>query len=242
MGHLFKITRLAHIAATSAWNRSSTASYIAQDFLPKGFISNASCSSAFSTTTRCMLGTKQPSVPSTCCCFQNPPDSRIKGFMYEDCTPPDAVDWEKLNVVTKVGKRLGEDCWAHAAVAAVEGVNAIRTGKLIKLSEQQVSDCNDLSNGWEDGGFPHLAFDYITRNGGIVPESVYPMWQAEMVTIDGYQFVPKNCELSLKKAVANQPIAVSICFDELWRTTEGIADDMGLAGELNHSALKVLEN
>ncbi|CAN6343170.1 unnamed protein product [Urochloa humidicola] len=144
---------------------------------------------------------------------------------------------------------MAEDCWAHAAVGATEGINAITTGNLIKLSEQRVIDCNNLSNGFYDGGsgHTHLALDYIYRNGGIAPAALYSYVgkrgpcreiHCEMVTIDGYQFVPENCEFSLRQAVANQPICVDICFDEsLEEYHGGIADDMGSCGELNHSVL-----
>lgn len=48
--------------------------------------------------------------------------------------------------------------------------------------------------------------------------------QAEKVTIDGYQFVPKNCEFSLRQAAANQPICVDICFDERLEYYCGVSD------------------
>ncbi|RLN29637.1 hypothetical protein C2845_PM05G15730 [Panicum miliaceum] len=178
-------------------------------------------------------------------------DSRIEGFMYKDHVPPKSVDWVKKRVVTPPHVQRGQDCWAHAAVGAVEGINAIRTGKLIKLSEQQVLDCNNLSNGTYGYGYgyPHLAFDYIFRNGGLAPEALYPYVgkrgpcrkiHSEMVTIDGYQFVPKKCEFSLRQAVANQPISADIAFDErLECNTRGIIDDMGSCGKLNHSVLVV---
>lgn len=37
-------------------------------------------------------------------------------------------------------------CWAFSVVACVESINAIKTGKLISLSEQQIVDC-DRANG-----------------------------------------------------------------------------------------------
>ncbi|TVU49946.1 hypothetical protein EJB05_01293 [Eragrostis curvula] len=196
-----------------------------------------------------MFSSKPRSVRK-CCCEEELPDSRIEGFIYKDCIPPESIDWRKKGVVTPVQNQMDEDCWAFAPVGAVEVISAIKTGKLIKLSEQQVIDCNDLSNGWADGGHPHLAFDYIYRNGGLVSEEAYPyvgrrcpcrkISSAEMVTIDGYQFVPKNCEFSLKQAVANQAIVVDICLDEqLLDYHGGIADDMGITGKPDHSALLI---
>lgn len=48
--------------------------------------------------------------------------------------------------------------------------------------------------------------------------------QSEMVTIDGYQFVPKNCEFSLRQAVANQPISADIALDERFDEYYGVSD------------------
>lgn len=60
------------------------------------------------------------------------------------------------------------------ATGALEGLNAIHTGKLVKLSEQQLLDCVDLNSTGCEGGFPCACFAYLIDNGGQVPYDVYP--------------------------------------------------------------------
>ncbi|KAM8893657.1 WD repeat-containing protein 76 [Spinachia spinachia] len=62
---------------------------------------------------------------------------------------PESLDWrEKGNVVTPV-KNQGPcgSCWTFSATGCLESVNAIASGKLISLSEQQLVDCaQDFNN------------------------------------------------------------------------------------------------
>ncbi|OEL26365.1 Thiol protease SEN102 [Dichanthelium oligosanthes] len=144
-------------------------------------------------------------------------------FMYADAgNLPPAVDWRLRGAVTRI-KDQGQcgSCWAFSTVAAVEGINKIRTGKLVSLSEQELMDCDDGDNQGCNGGLMDYAFQFIKRNGGITTESNYPYLAEQRscnkakershdVSIDGYEDVPANNEVALQKAVANQPVAIAI--------------------------------
>ncbi|VAH94331.1 unnamed protein product [Triticum turgidum subsp. durum] len=143
-------------------------------------------------------------------------------FRYEDANNlPPAVDWRQKGAVTGI-KDQGQcgSCWAFSTIVAVEGINKIRTGKLVSLSEQELMDCDNVNNQGCDGGLMDYAFQFIHKNG-ITTESNYPYQgeqgscdqakeKAHAVTIDGYEDVPANDESALQKAVAGQPVSVAI--------------------------------
>lgn len=72
----------------------------------------------------------------------------------------DSVDWRTKGAVNSIQdqKRCG-GCWAFSAVAAMEGAHFIKTGKLLKLSEQQCIECASRAFGCR-GGYPSDCFDY----------------------------------------------------------------------------------
>lgn len=142
-------------------------------------------------------------------------------------------------------------CWAFSAVAAVEGINKIKTGKLVSLSEQELMDC-DVGSGNEgcNGGEMDQAFKFIKSNG-LTTENAYPYKGSDgicnkeeeknrAVEISGYEKVPANEENSLQAAVAQQPVSVAIDAGspEFQLYSEGIFD--GPCGrDLNHGVTAV---
>ncbi|XP_048567549.1 ervatamin-B-like [Triticum urartu] len=132
---------------------------------------------------------------------------------------PSSVDWRKRGAVTPV-KDQGKcgSCWAFAAVGAIEGLHKIKRGTLVSLSEQQLVDCDSFDSGC-NGGRASRAFQWIQQNGGITTTSSYgykaatgrcKMNRKPAAKITGSGRVEGNNEVSLRNAVANRPIAVSI--------------------------------
>lgn len=74
------------------------------------------------------------------------------------------MDWRLAGAVTPphVQGECGS-CWAFTAAGALEGAHFIKTGKLVRLSAQQLIDCTNTEE-WGNygcnGGFIDYGFDY----------------------------------------------------------------------------------
>ncbi|KAH0454864.1 hypothetical protein IEQ34_016788 [Dendrobium chrysotoxum] len=147
-----------------------------------------------------------------------------RNFWYENVSVAATnLDWRSKGAVTPI-KDQGQcgACWAFSSVAATEGINQIKNGKLISLSEQELIDCDvNGQNQGCNGGLMDDAFKFIIDNGGINTEINYPYKAADgscnsnkesnsAVKISGFEDVPSNSEASLLKAVSIQPVSVAL--------------------------------
>jgi C1A family cysteine protease len=134
---------------------------------------------------------------------------------------PDSVDWREKNAVTDV-KNQGQcgSCWSFSTTGSVEGINAITTGSLVSLSEQQLVDCSTPEgNQGCNGGLMDQAFTYIESNK-LETEGDYPYTGKDgscsfdsskgVVGVKGYVDVPVKSTSQLLAAVAQQPVSVAI--------------------------------
>jgi len=97
---------------------------------------------------------------------------------------PDSWDWRTKGVVNPV-QNQGQcgSCWTFSTIAVIESAYAIKTGKLQKLSEQEIVDCSHgcvLEDGQQvcnqgcNGGWMWSALTDIISWKGEELETVYP--------------------------------------------------------------------
>jgi len=131
----------------------------------------------------------------------------------------------------------------------MEGDWAIKTGKFISLSEQQLIDCSTLyGNNGCSGGLMESAFEYAIDKG-MCSESESPYksigGQCSECNKEAHfsgcvNVTPKN-QLHLKEAVANGPVSVAIEADTLVFQfyKSGVINDVKCGTNLDHGVLVV---
>lgn len=162
---------------------------------------------------------------------------------------PDHVDWRAEGAVTPVkNQAMCGSCWAFSTTGSIEGINAIKTGKLVSLSEQELVDCDTEKDMGCSGGLMDYAFEFVEKIGGLDTERDYGYWgmggtcdadkmKRIAVSIDGHEGVPKSDEGALRKAVSQQPVSVAICASDLQFYGNGVVDSC--CKELDHGVLAV---
>uniref|UniRef100_A0A915LQM4 Peptidase C1A papain C-terminal domain-containing protein n=2 Tax=Meloidogyne javanica TaxID=6303 RepID=A0A915LQM4_MELJA len=117
---------------------------------------------------------------------------------------PKQWDWREKGVVTHVKNQLNcGSCWAFSVVGMVETMHAIHNGTLVRLSEQQLIDCDSAENGCE-GGFRPYALRYI-RDKGLLSENAYPD-PTQRVFIDEWRSLPSDEDQIADWIATNGPV------------------------------------
>lgn len=148
---------------------------------------------------------------------------RSNTVKFDTTNLPTSVDWRTKGVVTPVkNQQQCGSCWAFSTTGVIEGYYAIKNGKLLSFSEQQIVDCDTTCYGC-GGGWPYLAVEYAAQNG-LETESDYPYTAMDgtckyskskaVQTNNGYAFVTPDSANDLMAAIVNSPVSVAIEADQ----------------------------
>jgi C1A family cysteine protease len=160
--------------------------------------------------------------------FKRPRNHLVKATKNDTVLPteglPASIDWREKGAVNAV-KNQGQcgSCWAFSATAAIEGAHFMQTGKLLRLSEQQLVDCDKKSEGC-NGGLQEYAMDYIESNQQEL-EMDYPYTAKDgqcqtsaalgKVLVSQIHDVQAESVDQLKAAIAQGPVSVTIEADQM---------------------------
>jgi KDEL-tailed cysteine endopeptidase len=167
-----------------------------------------------------------------------------------------SIDWREKGAVTQV-KDQGQcgSCWTFSSTGAIEGAWAISKSQLYDLSEQQLVDCaTGIAYGSYgcNGGQMEGAFKYVISNGQC-NEGAYPYTSGTtmssgsckvcnpVVKLSSCYDVKPNDQLSLKSAVARQPISVAIQANSFYfqSYSGGVLTSTKCGTKLDHGVLTV---
>ena len=147
---------------------------------------------------------------------------------------PSSLDWRDKGVVTNVYNQ-GDcgSCFAFSTTEAMESRSAIASGKLEKLSAQQVTSCTPNpkhcgGTGNCDGGVEALAYDYLAQFGGLASAKAYPYEASDgkdvtcrdkkditpVATTTGHYQLPDNEYTPLMQAIQDGPVSVAIAVSD----------------------------
>ena len=180
-----------------------------------------------------------------------------KSFSSNSANAPDSIDWREKGAVTSV-KDQGQcgSCWAFSSTGAISSAWAIEKGQLIDLSEQELVDCatgKGYYNMGCNGGQMDSAFKYVI-NEGQCSSSSYPYTSgttmkagtcqkcSPVVHISSCSDVKANDQISLKGAVAMQPVSIAIEADSRYFQSYSsgvLTDATKCSTNLDHGVLTV---
>jgi len=175
-----------------------------------------------------------------------------KSFSSSASGAPSSLDWRDKGAVTSV-KDQGQcgSCWTFSSTGAVEGAWAISKGQLVDLSEQELVDCaTGIAYGSHgcNGGQMEGAFKFIIENGQCaLSDYSYTAKDGScqkccaVAHISSCSDVKPNDQISLKAAVAQQPVAVAISADtKLFQSySSGVITSSTCYTSLDHGVLTV---
>jgi cathepsin L len=187
----------------------------------------------------------------------NRAQARAMKTLWSTATPvnstgyPASLDWRTKGAVTKIKNQEScGSCWAFASTETIESHVQIATGKLLDLSPQQITACTPNPDqcggtGGCSGATAELAFDYISKNGGLATAADYPytagggntgscLKKPLAATVTGFTKNKENDLDGLMAAVQLGPVSISV--DASWGAySEGIFDGCSKNAIIDHA-------
>ena len=139
--------------------------------------------------------------------------------------PPSEIDWVQKGDVTAVHNQGAVQCSSIFVFAdAVSSLHAIKTGKLVQYSIEELNDCcasKSAPTGCAcDGGLNmQNLVDCTSMRGGLCPAQDYPQPSRDCTcqnatcdrfSVSGFKGVPSENEMALASAVSMEPVIATI--------------------------------
>jgi C1A family cysteine protease len=166
----------------------------------------------------------------------------------------DSVDWRDKGAVNAVQNQAScGSCWAFSACTTLESEHFIKTGNLLKFSEQQLVDCaGSYGNYGCNGGFQAGAFNYAAANY-LMSETSYPYKGVDqscrynsgsttgVKATSNKQVSPAKQIAAMKTAISAQPVSVLVEADRssFQSYTSGIMNSTSCGTNLDHATAVV---
>lgn len=157
---------------------------------------------------------------------------------------PESFNWMDQKVLGEVKDQSAcGSCWAFSAIANIEGQAFLQKKMTVRLSEQQMVDCDTYDSGC-NGGLQERTFEWIKEHQGLMLEKDYPYRaRKQSCKSDQSKFV-EGLELTGYKKLGNcaetwcdvdeveirdfllktGPLAIALNADLLQLYSEGIID------------------
>lgn len=163
---------------------------------------------------------------------------------------PTSWDWREHGVTTPV-KDQGQcgSCYSFSGTETVETSYAIKTGKLVVLSPQQVVDCSKLNHGC-NGGMPDWVFKYFQSNaacsaadypyvsGTTTKEGTCHSCTGAVPKLTKYVDVKSGDENAMLQATLVNSLAVGICAsDKQFQLYSSGVLDFNCCTDTNHAVV-----
>ncbi|OON23445.1 papain family cysteine protease [Opisthorchis viverrini] len=120
--------------------------------------------------------------------YEGMPDTEESSPRKHVVMDEDSFDWRDHGAVGPVlNQGSCGSCWAFSTIGNIEGQWFLKTGDLLRLSEQQLIDCDSVDEGCY-GGYPTKAYGAIIEMGGLELNSDYP-----------YKAFAEKCQMDRQK-------------------------------------------